>query len=265
MLELTVTWILKSGLGNCLQIQYCLVLELEGKFSLEIMPRVSFLRVTFKSASWVAPVEGGERKKWPLTECPTPGRAFVWILSKNNFVFLCPLHLVYQMTPSTQKDETKPAWVCRSEASGCVVLPPTLLAYRSPWSTRKATAWSSAMTGVLIWFFPSQPFQSLEDVWDSFSTLKPAQKNPGSSPPSLGLSPELLNSARDQHLGLVSSWNTYKQPGKGKRNSIKLKVLWDFSPRIPLNPSAPHLGHFLGVEMIKKTALPMPPPLGRCL
>lgn len=50
-------------------------------------------------------------------------------------------------------------------------------------------------------------FQSLEDVWDSFSTLKPAQKNPGSSPPSPGLSPELLDSAGggDQHLGLVSS------------------------------------------------------------
>lgn len=236
MLELTVTWVLKSGLGNCLQIQYCLVLELERRFSLEIMPRASFLRVTFKNASWVAPVEGGKRKKWPLTKCPTPGRAFVWILSKNNFVFLCPLHLVYQ---TTQKDETKPAWVCRSEASGRLVLPPTLLACRSPWSTRKATAWSSAMIGVLIWFFPSQPFQSLEDVWDSFSTLKPAQKNPDSSPLSPGLSPELLSSAGDQHLGLVSSWNTYKQLGKGKWNSIKLKVFWDFSPRIPLNPFCP--------------------------
>ena len=99
MLELIVTWVLKSGLGNCLQIQYCLVLELEGKFSsFQIMPRASFLRLTSRSASWVAPVEGGEREKWPLTECPTSSRAFVWILSKNNFVFFCPLHLVYQMT-----------------------------------------------------------------------------------------------------------------------------------------------------------------------
>ncbi|MXQ85835.1 hypothetical protein E5288_WYG010122 [Bos mutus] len=62
--------------------------------------------------------------------------------------------------------------------------------------------WDSVMATKAV---EKQPFQSLEDVWDSFSTLKPAQKNPGSSPPSLGLSPELLNSARDQHLGLVSS------------------------------------------------------------
>lgn len=41
VLELIVTWVLKSGLK--LPANPVLVLELEGKFSLEIMPRASFL------------------------------------------------------------------------------------------------------------------------------------------------------------------------------------------------------------------------------
>lgn len=177
-------------------------------------------------------------------------------LSKNNFVFLCPLHLVYQTTPSTQKDETTPVWECTSEASGPMVLPPTLLAYWSPWSTRKATAWSSAMTGVLIWFFPSQPSRVLR--MSGIASPHSSQPRRTQVPHPL-LQDYLLSSSIQLGVGtnILDSClleTPTSSRGKGSGTQSNWKCSGTLHLEFLLIPSAPPLGHISRVEMIKKTS-----------
>lgn len=120
--------------------------------------------------------------------------------------FSVPYTLSTKTTPLIQKDETKPVWVCGSEASGPMVLPPTLLGYWSPWRTRKVL--SSAVVEVLIWFFPLQP----PGVLRMSGIASPHSNQPRRAQVPLPFLQDCLLSswagAMDQHLGLLCPCET---------------------------------------------------------
>lgn len=145
-------WLLKPSLGNCLQILDAHFLELEGKFSLEI---------TQKGFSWelhpgvhlgMYQLKGVTERHYHLLNVLLLARPLYKFHVKNTFLFLGPLQtLSTKTTPSIQKDETNPVWVCRSETWGPVVLPLTLLGYWSTWVTTDAAHCDDLSTFQCLW------------------------------------------------------------------------------------------------------------------
>lgn len=174
-------------------------------------------------------------------------------LSKNNFVFLCPLHLVYR-PPHRLRKMRQRLCECRKWSLRSYGPATNLACLLEPMKEvlERPTAWSSAMTGVLIWFFHTA-FRVLRMSGIASPHSSQPRRTQVPHPFSRIISPELLDSAGggDQHLGLVSSWNTYKQP-KGSGTQSNWKCSGTLHLEFLLIPSAPPLGHISRVEMIKR-------------